>query len=204
MTGSENSWDRRYAQPDYLFGLEPNAFLVRQSAHLKPGSKALAVADGEGRNGVWLAQQGLSVLSIDNSPVGQAKARRLAESRGVTMAFEEANLETWSWPEAAFDLVAAIFIQFAPPALRARIFDGLQAALKPGGVLLLQGYRPEQIAYGTGGPAAPQNLYTEPMLRAAFAGMDILELRSHDSPIHEGKGHDGVSALIDLVARKHA
>lgn len=128
MISSENIWDKRYAQPDYLFGLEPNAFLVQQSAHLKPGSKALAVADGEGRNGVWLAQQGLCVLSIDNSSIGQAKARRLAESRGVTMTLEEADLETWCWPEATFDVVAAIFIQFAAPALRARIFDGLQAA----------------------------------------------------------------------------
>ena len=202
MSGTENTWDTRYAQADYVFGVEPNAFLASQSARLIPGSRALAVADGEGRNGVWLAQNGLSVLSIDNSPVALAKARRLAEERGVTLAFEQADLETWSWPEEAFDLVVGIFIQFAPPGLRAAIFANLRRALKPGGLLLLEGYRPEQIAYGTGGPRVAENLYTEPMLRSAFADMEILELRAYDAPIHEGAGHDGMSALIDLVARK--
>ncbi|MES2342147.1 MAG: class I SAM-dependent methyltransferase [Pseudomonadota bacterium] len=202
MSGTENVWDRRYAQAGYVFGVEPNAFLASQSARLIPGGRALAVADGEGRNGVWLAQNGLSVLSIDNSPVAQAKARRLADERGVTLTFEQADLETWSWPEEAFDLVVAIFIQFAPPDLRDRIFANLRRALKPGGLLLLEGYRPEQIAYGTGGPPIAENLYTEPMLRSAFADMEILELRAYDAPIHEGTGHDGMSALIDLVARK--
>ena len=202
MSATENLWDKRYAQADYVFGVEPNAFLASQSARLVPGARALAVADGEGRNGVWLAQQGLSVLSIDNSAVALAKARRLADERGVTLAFEQVDLETWSWPEEAFDLVVAIFIQFAPPGLRDLIFAGLRRALKPGGLLLLEGYRPEQIAYGTGGPRVVENLYTEPMLRSAFADLEILELRAYDAPIHEGAGHDGMSALIDLVARK--
>lgn len=160
------------------------------------------MADGEGRNGVWLAQQGLSVLSIDNSAVALAKARRLADERGVALTIEQADLETWSWPEGAFDLVVAIFIQFARPELRARIFANLRRALKPGGLLLLEGYRPEQIAYGTGGPRVAENLYTEPMLRSAFADLEILELRAYDAPIHEGEGHEGMSALIDLVARR--
>jgi cyclopropane fatty-acyl-phospholipid synthase-like methyltransferase len=132
---------------------------------------ALAVADGEGRNGVWLAQQGLRVLSIDGSEVAQAKARRLAQERGVTLDLEQADLATWSWPVEAFDVVAAIFIQFAAPALRSVLFDKMQAALKPDGLLLLQGYRPEQLANGTGGPSQVENLYTEPMLRAAFGGL---------------------------------
>lgn len=202
MTATENIWDKRYAQASYVFGVEPNAFLASQSARLIPGARALAVADGEGRNGVWLAQKGLSVLSIDSSPVALAKARRLADERGVTLTFEQADLETWSWPEGAFDLVAAIFIQFAPPDLRSRIFANLGRALKPGGLLLLEGYRPEQIAYGTGGPPIAENLYTESMLRTAFADLEIIELRAYDAPIHEGAGHDGMSALIDLVARK--
>lgn len=202
MIEPDSIWDRRYAQDDYLFGVEPNAFLARQAACLTHGAVTLAVADGEGRNGVWLAQQGLCVLSLDSSAVAQAKASRLAETRGVSLAFEKADLATWSWPVETFDLVVAIFIQFAPPNLRAEVFGKMQAALKPGGTLLLEGYRPEQLAYGTGGPPQAENLYTEPMLRAAFADMEILELRSHDSAIEEGKGHAGTSALIDLVARK--
>ena len=202
MSGADNLWDRRYAQKDYLFGVEPNAFLAAQVGRLKPGWRALAVADGEGRNGVWLAQQGLSVLSVDSSAVAQTKARSLAQARGVELDFEQVDLSAWTWPRAEFDLVVAIFIQFAPPALRTQLFAEMTQALKPGGLLLLEGYRPEQIAYGTGGPSAAENLYTEPLLREAFAGLEILELHSHDTVIHEGAGHDGLSALIDLVARR--
>ncbi len=204
MSQTGNLWDRRYAQDDYLFGVEPNAFLVRQAGRLKPGQVALAVADGEGRNGVWLAQQGLRVLSLDSSEVAQAKAGRLARERGVTLNLEHADVANWSWPVGAFDLVVGIFIQFATPVLRTVLFDKMQAALKPGGLLLLQGYRPEQLAYGTGGPSQAENLYTEPMLRDAFAGLEILELTAHDSAIEEGHGHAGMSALINLVARRPA
>lgn len=202
MTGADNLWDRRYAQPDYLFGTEPNAFLARQIGRLQPGWRALAVADGEGRNGVWLAEQGLSVRSIDSSAVAQDKARSLARARGVEMEVDLVDLDAWTWPQAEFDLVAAIFIQFAPPDLRARLFADMARALKPGGLLLLEGYRPEQIAYGTGGPSLPQNLYTEALLREAFADLEILDLLAYDAEIHEGAGHHGRSALIDLVARR--
>lgn len=194
-------WDQRYARDDYLFGEAPNAFLARQAPRLNPGMRALAVADGEGRNGVWLAEQGLEVLSIDSSAVAQDKARRLAQARGVSPAFELADLGDWTWPEAAFDVVVAIFIQFAGPDLRTRLFAGMKRALKPGGLLLLEGYRPEQLAYGTGGPPIAENLYTEAMLREAFADLEILELAAYDVDIREGAGHAGMSALIDLVAR---
>ena len=204
MSGADTLWDRRYAQSGYLFGVEPNAFLARQVGRLQPGWRALAVADGEGRNGVWLAQQGLSVVSVDSSAVAQAKARSLAQARGVEMDFEQVDLSAWAWPRAEFDLVVALFIQFAPPALRTQLFADMAHALKPGGLLLLQGYRPEQIAYATGGPSVAENLYTEPLLRDAFAGLEILDLQSHDTAIHEGVGHDGLSALIDLVARRPA
>lgn len=195
-------WDQRYSQPGYLFGERPNAFLARQAPRLRPGMSALAVADGEGRNGVWLAEQGLDVLSIDASPVAQEKARALAQARGVALGLELADVSTWSWPEARFDVVAGIFIQFADPVLRPRLFAGMVRALKPGGLLLLEGYRPEQLAYGTGGPRVAENLYTEDLLREAFADLEILELAAYDAEIQEGAGHAGMSALIDLVARK--
>lgn len=202
MSEHQNPWDKRYAQEGYLFGVEPNAFLARCRSHLKAGQRALAVADGEGRNGVWLAEQGLSVLSIDNSAVAQEKARKLADSRGVSIDLEQVDLAHWTWPQEAFDVVVAIFIQFAPPELRAEIFRNIKGALKPGGLLLLQGYRPEQIANGTGGPPQPDHLYTEAMLREAFRDFEIVSLKSHDTSIHEGVGHEGMSALIDLVASK--
>lgn len=195
-------WDERYASEEYLFGTEPNAFLVAQHHLLKPGMSCLAVADGEGRNGVWLAQQGLQVLSVEASAVAQEKARKLAAQRKATLEFEQADLAQWQWGENRFDVVAAIFIQFAPPALRDEMFAGIQRCLKPGGLLLLQGYTPRQLEYGTGGPPVAENMYTEPLLRAAFADMEWLHFAEHDEEVSEGSGHHGMSALIDLVARK--
>jgi len=201
---SISTWDSRYAGDDFLFGTQPNAFLASQVARLQPGWKALAVADGEGRNGVWLAEQGLDVLSVDASSVAQEKARRLAQERGYSVRFELGDLENWTFPTGQFDVVAAIFIQFAGPALRARLFEGIKQSLKAGGTLLLEGYGPKQLEYRTGGPPLLENLYTEDLLRDSFQGFEIIELRSYDALVHEGAGHSGMSALVDLVARKPA
>jgi 2-polyprenyl-3-methyl-5-hydroxy-6-metoxy-1,4-benzoquinol methylase len=197
-----NVWDERYASDDYLFGTEPNTFLVSQRHLLRPGMTCLAVADGEGRNGVWLAQQGLQVVPVEASAVALEKAKKLAQQRGATIDFEQADLTHWQWGENRFGVVAAIFIQFAPPALRERMFAGIGRCLKPGGLLLLQGYTPRQLEYNTGGPPLAENMYTEVLLRKEFGNMDILHLREHDAHISEGTGHSGMSALIDLVARK--
>ena len=195
-------WNERYAGDDYHFGTEPNAFLVSQQSLLKPGMSCLAVADGEGRNGVWLAGYGLDVLSVDSSSVAQEKAAKLARERGVTVKFEQVDLAQWTWGENRFDMVAGIFIQFATPDVREQMFAHIKRCLKPGGLLLLQGYTPRQLHYRTGGPSQAENLYTEALLRNAFEDMEILHLREHDDIISEGAGHSGMSALIDMVARK--
>lgn len=195
-------WDERFYTPGYVYGEAPSAFLAGAAAHLPGGGRALAVADGEGRNGVWLATRGLSVTSVDISSVGLAKARSLAQRQGVRLETVQADFDRWTWPEAEYDVVAAIFIQFAPPAMRDRIFARMAAALAPGGLLLLHGYRPEQVDLGTGGPPQRENMYDVAMLKAAFAGLEILELRAYDAVIEEGEGHSGLSALIDLVARR--
>jgi cyclopropane fatty-acyl-phospholipid synthase-like methyltransferase len=195
-------WEGRFSAPEYWFGTAPNAFLASQAHRLQPGQKALAIADGEGRNGVWLAEQGLDVLSLDFSPSAGEKARALAAERGVRLRTEQADVTAWNWPVAEFDVIAAIFVQFVGPALRTRMFDGMKQAVKPGGLILMQGYRPEQLTYRTGGPAQVENLYTRALLQDAFADLDILEISEHNSVIREGSGHNGMSALIDLVARK--
>jgi SAM-dependent methyltransferase len=195
-------WNQRFLREDYLFGTEQNAFLAGERGRLRAGQRALAIADGEGRNGVWLAMQGLDVLSIDFSSVALKKAAALASERGVSLKTQVADLDDWTWQADRFDVVAAIFIQFAGPKLRERIFAGICRTLAPGGLLLLQGYRPEQLAYGTGGPSQAENMYTASLLRSAFAELDILRLKEHDSVVHEGTGHDGMAALVDLVARK--
>lgn len=195
-------WNERYLGEDYLFGKEPNAFLASQKEHLKPGMRVLSVADGEGRNGVWLAQQGAEVLAVEASPRALEKARQLAAERGVSLSYECADLLQWDWGTERFDVIVAIFIQFAAPAQRAQLFAGMRQALKPGGLLLLEGYRVEQLAFGTGGPKDVENLYTAELLRDAFAELEILHLAEYDAPIEEGSAHRGMSALIDLVARK--
>jgi SAM-dependent methyltransferase len=195
-------WNQRYGTTDgYLFGTLPNAFLLSQQHLLKPGARCLAVADGEGRNGVWLAEQGLRVLSVDSSTVALNKARKLARQRGVEVDFVQADLLNWDWGNHRFDVVVAIFIQFAAPEQRRQMFADIRRSLKPGGLLLLQGYTPRQLEYGTGGPSQAENLYTETMLRDAFSEWDILHLREHDDFISEGSAHHGMSALIDMAAR---
>lgn len=196
------TWDARYARADYLFGTAPNDFLARQAPRLPRGARALCVADGEGRNSVWLAEQGLDVTAFDVSPVGQEKARRLAAERGVEVKFELADVAGWSWSPVAFDVVAAIFIQFADPVMRSAIFAGMVRTLAPGGLLLLEGYTPKQLEYKTGGPSQAENLYTAALLRDAFGSLEIVELREYEAEIDEGPQHRGRSALVDLIALK--
>lgn len=196
------TWNQRFSAPGFLFGSEPNRWLREHAGVWKPGDRVLCVADGEGRNSVWLAGQGLSVAAFDIAEVGVAKARRLAEQRGVQVDFAVASCDSYAWPEASLDGVAAIFVQFAHPELRERMFAAIVRALKPGGYLVLQGYTPKQLEYRTGGPPEVTHLYTEPLLREAFATLDILELRAYEDVLDEGPGHSGRSALMGLVARK--
>jgi SAM-dependent methyltransferase len=197
-------WNERYSGEDYLFGTEPAAFLVAQAHHLPPGARVLSVADGEGRNSVWLAGQGHRVVAFEPAANAREKARRLAEARGVAVEHHAAGVEEWGWAPEAFDAVAAIFIQFAGPEGRRAIFEGIARTLAPGGVLLLHGYAPRQIGYGTGGPPHVENLYTLDLLHASFPGWDVLHEADYDAEIDEGRAHSGRSALIDFVARKPA
>jgi SAM-dependent methyltransferase len=197
-------WDERFDTTDFVFGTEPNAYLAKQAHRLTRGQRALAVADGEGRNSVWMARQGLQVDAFDISAVGIAKARQLARDANVDVAYSVCDCSTWNWPRDAYAVIAAIFIQFADPALRAHLFAGMTAALRPGGILILQGYTPKQLDYKTGGPGVLENLYTESMLRSAFGSLEILELEEYEAELGEGKRHTGRSALIGMVARKPA
>jgi len=198
----QSFWDQRFDRPGYYFGTAPNAFLAAQTEYLTPGARALAVADGEGRNAVFMAEHGCRVVSMDNSAVGIEKARRLAAERGVEIDARFGDIFEWDWAAEPFDVIAAIFFQFVPPEERPRVFEGLKTALAPGGVLLLHGYTPKQIEYGTGGPPWPDHLYTEELLREAFGDLEILRLEAYEAEVDEGTGHSGRSALIDLVARK--
>lgn len=202
FTDPAGTWNRRFAADDYLFGTAPNDWLRDHAAVWQPGDRVLCVADGEGRNSVWLAGRGLAVDAFDIAEVGVAKARRLAAAQGVNVNFAVAECDTYPWPGAAYDGVAAIFVQFADPATRERLFANIVHSLKPGGTLVLQGYTPKQLEYRTGGPPLASHLYTEALLRAAFSKLEISELREYEADIAEGSGHRGRSALIGLVARR--
>ena len=195
-------WDERFQQPGYFYGTEPSAFLKREAQHLRPGRKALSIADGEGRNSVFMAEKGMEVTAMDGSKVAVEKAKKLAEERGVEVDYRVGDITSWDWQADAYDVVAGIFFQFLNPEERKEVFEGLRRSLRKGGVLLLHGYRPDQVDYGTGGPPNRENMYTETLLWEEFASLEVLRLEAYDAEIHEGQGHNGMSALIDLVARK--
>lgn len=200
----EAFWSARYrgVGDDYLFGTAPNKFLASQESRFGDGMRVLSVADGEGRNAVWLAEQGCQVTATEISPVALEKATKLARGRNVTVDHMQADILNWDWPREEFDAVVGIFIQFATPAERPRQLAGMKQAVKSGGLLFLQGYTPKQLEYRTGGPSAVESLYTAEMLREFFADWEIVSLREHEDTIEEGSAHIGRSALIDLVARK--
>ncbi len=196
------SWEGRYAAAGYVFGKEPNYFLAARRSMLPKQGKVLAVADGEARNGVWLAQQGLDVLSLDFSPAAQEKGRKLAAERSVSLKFELGDVHTWPYPEAAFDVVVEIFTQFSTPAERAMKWAGMRKALTVGGLLIVLGYSPKQLQYGTGGPKEVENLYTRGMLEQGFAGFNGMQFLEEELVMHEGDRHSGMSAVIGLTATK--
>lgn len=195
-------WEERFAKPEYEFGKAPNDFLVRCKPLLPTSGTALAVADGEGRNGVWLAEQGLDVVSVDFSSSAQKKARALAAERGVSINLIEGDAHIWTYPEAAFDVVVEIFTQFSTPAERPRKWAGMRRALKPGGLLIIEGYALKQLHYGTGGPKQVEHLYTRELLEQAFGDFDDLRIFEEERELREGAAHAGMSAVISLTARK--
>jgi SAM-dependent methyltransferase len=195
-------WQGRYGVPEYIFGKAPNIFLASCRGLLPKSGKAISVADGEGRNGVWLAEQGLDVTALDFSQTAQLKAAALAQERGVNVMLVHADVHTWAYPEAAFDVVVEIFAQFSSPHERVAKWAGMRKTLKPGGLLIIQGYTPKQLQYGTGGPKEIENLYTRPMLEQGFAGFRDVSITEEELEMHEGTAHSGMSAVINVTARK--
>lgn len=197
------TWNQRYTKAGHLFGTAPNNYLASRAELIVKGGRVLAVADGNGRNSVWLAKQGFAVDAFDVSEVGVAKAREFAAESGVTVNYAVANGDALDWPAYVYDAVVAIFIQFAPPEMRARLFANMVRCLKPDGLLILQGYTPKQLDYRTGGPPEIAHLYTPALLREAFGKTtEIIELTEYEDVLDEGTGHSGQSALIGLVARR--
>jgi 2-polyprenyl-3-methyl-5-hydroxy-6-metoxy-1,4-benzoquinol methylase len=205
MSGIQHFWDERYAQPGYTFGEAPNAFLAAQRGLVTPNMRAFLPGDGDGRNGVWLAERGANVTTLDASKIGVHKAKLLAAERGVTIDAQLGDLDTWVWPQATFDFIASIYVHF-PSAQRPRMHRRMISALKPGGLLILEGYTPRQLMYRTrgtrGGPSDPDMLFEPEELEVDFAAAEILHLEEVVSELAEGARHVGTSAICRLVARR--
>ena len=207
MTGQAEFWDARYRGEGFAFGTEPNVFLASQSEYLKPGLRALLPGDGEGRNGVWLAQRGLLVDSVDVSPLATAKARELAKARGVKLNIETADLTSWNWPQAHYDIVAALYVHFFD-ADRPRIHRAMLDALKPGGILIMEAFRIEQLEmkklHGSGGPKMADMLHSKAKLASDFEGASILLLEDAEVVLDEGHRHKGPAAVVRAIVQKPA
>ena len=205
MSGQAEFWDERYRGEDFSFGTEPNAFLASQAHYLKPGMRVLVPGDGEGRNGVWLAKQGLAVDTVDASSVGVAKAQALARARGVRIGTQIADLLDWDWPRERYDIVAALYIHFFD-ADRPRMHRAMLDALKPGGLIIFEAFRTEQLEYqkihGSGGPRTADMLCSRAKLESDFAATKFLLLEEADVGLNEGHRHKGTAAVIRAVVQK--
>jgi SAM-dependent methyltransferase len=198
---AQEFWDTRYGAEGFAYGTAPNRFLARHADLIPAGGRVLLPADGEGRNAVYLAKQGVSVVSFDFSAVAVEKARRLAKTNGVTIDAAVADAMTYDYTVETFDAVALIFVH-QPKPMRKHIHAKSIAALKPGGLILLQAFRPENLGRGTGGPREAGRLYTEADLREDFAAYRIEHLETGEEMLDEGQFHRGKAAVISMIVRK--
>lgn len=195
-------WEERFAQDGYLFGTEPVPFLLKHDAFFQAGQSVLSIAEGEGRNGVHLAKKGLDVTGVELAPSAVAKAEKLALENEVTPQFIQSNLFEWNWPVDAFDITLGLFFQFVGPVERDVLWRRMRDATRPGGLIMIHGYTPKQLEFGTGGPPHAENMYTSTDFEGDFMGYDVLICEEYEAEQRSGSAHVGMSALIDFVACK--
>lgn len=193
-------WEARYAEAGYAFGTRPNDFL-REHVHYLPKGRILCLAEGEGRNAVWLAQRGYDVTAVDLSTRGMQKAARLAADRRVKITTVVADLATFPIRYAAWDGIVSIFAH-VPEPIRKRVHSLVLSGLKHGGVFLLEAYRPEQAALTTGGPADDSRLLNLERLKLELGELEWLLAREIERDVIEGRYHTGRSAVVQLIARR--
>lgn len=193
-------WDERYSNEEYAYGTEPNGFLV-QALLENGGGRALCLAEGEGRNAVYLAQRGYDVLAIDQSPVGLQKAQALAASRYVTIRTRACDLRNFVFQPASWDLIVAIWAH-VPPDLRMSMHQGVASALRAGGLYIIEAYHPSNIGRGTGGPQDPELCIRASDLRAELPALEPIHLEELEREVEEGVYHHGIAAVTQAVFRK--
>jgi SAM-dependent methyltransferase len=193
-------WDERYAEPGFAYGTEPNDFVRELAAYIPPGP-VLCLADGEGRNGVFLAGLGHPVTAVDLSRVGLDKAERLARERNVRLATVCADLENFEIAPASWSGIVSVWVHL-PSDLRRRVHAACAAGLVLGGVFLLEAYAPRQLELGTGGPSDPDRFATLAVLRAELAGLEFEVASEVEREIDEGRYHHGRSATLQILGRR--
>jgi len=196
-----NPWDERYASADYVYGTEPNDFLREQAHYITPDGRVLCIADGEGRNGVYLARLGYDVTSVDASRVGLEKAAALAASHSVSITTIHADLADFDFGVEQWDAVVSIFCHL-PPELRSRVHAAIPASLRRNGVVILEAYTVDQLSHRTGGPPVPELMMSEDQLRHDFTSLHVISCGECTRMIHEGALHNGMSATVQLVAQR--
>lgn len=200
MSDRKTMWDERYDTTDFVYGREPNAFLAEVNEQIPPGD-VLCLAEGEGRNAVFLAQRGHRVLAVDSSAVGLAKAARLAEESGVRIETETADLAEFAIAPGRWDAIVSIFCH-VPPQVRRALHRKVVEGLRSGGLFILEAYTPAQLKLRTGGPSTEEVMMTLAGLREELAGLEFLQAREIEREVVEGRLHTGRGAVVQVVARK--
>lgn len=195
-------WNERYSQPGYVYGTAPNEFLVAMADQIPPGP-VLSLGEGEGRNAAYLASLGHPVVAVDKSPVGLTKARQLAAARGLTIDTVVADLAHYVIEPNAWAGIVSIFCHL-PTTIRQPLYAAITRGLRPGGILLLEAYTPQQLPKTTGGPKDPDMLLTLKQLTAELPGLDFLHAQELDREVQEGAYHTGQASVVQLLARRPA
>jgi SAM-dependent methyltransferase len=198
------SWDARFESEGFTYGARPNVFIAERAGLLPAGGSVVDLGSGEGRNAVWLAEQGFEVTALDFSEAGLAKARSLAASRGVEIETQQVDLAYWR-PERKWDAAVCSFLHLRLGG-RLRFYTAVQAALRPSGVFVAEWFRPEQrtMGYTSGGPPTVDYLVEPEELREHFRWGEILECEAADVTLSEGTYHQGPAAVVRLVFRRGA
>lgn len=198
---SQPDFDQRFAEPGWAYGTEPNDFLRACADEIPAGGHVLCLAEGQGRNAVFLATVGHAVTAVDRSVPGLEKAQLLAAERRVPLTTRLADLATFDIGVAQWDAIVSIFGHL-PPELRRAVHRGVVAGLRPGGVFILEAYAPAQLARRTGGPRTLDLLMSVAELREELAGLDLVVAQELDREVVEGKYHTGMASVVQVLARK--
>lgn len=196
-----NSWNERFRREDYVYGTDPNVFIADMHKKLDLTGDALVIAEGEGRNAVFLAREGMNVTVWDYAESGLEKANRLARVNDVQLKTELVNLEEARWTANQWDEIVCVFGHF-PKELRMKTLEGVKAAVKPGGYFLSEVYSPYQIPYRSGGPQNQQFLYAPEEFLEPFADWRIIHFFMGEVFRKEGEGHEGLSHVIQFAGQK--